>query len=235
VRSIASTGRIVGALLLVQLVGLILPFVLLHPLTGSAQAYLAEAAGATTQIRVAVLLLFLNGALTVGISIAVFGAVREHSEPTALALVAAGVVMLLLQAVDNAHILTLLSLSQQFAGASGRPEPFGTIAAVALTTRRWVHYTELLAIDCWILLLYVTLQRLALVPAVLTLFGVLTVMLHLVGIPLRRFAGADPITWMGVPMAVSHVALGVWLMAKGFAEPQRPRRSEGTQAQIRPA
>ena len=234
-RSVTSTGRGIGAQLLLQLAGLIVPFVLLNSLTGSTQSYLAEAAGSATQIRIAVLLLFLNGALTVSLSIAAFRVVRERSEPMALALLAAAVVMLILQAVDNAHILTMLSLSQQFVGAAGRAEPFGTLAVAAMTTRRWVHYTELLAIDCWILLFYVTLQRAALVPLPLTTFGVLTVLLHAVGIPLQRFAGGSPIMWMGVPMAVSHVATGLWLLAKGFAEQRRPRPGESLDAELRPA
>lgn len=233
--SSVRTGRIVGALLLVQLAGLIVPFVLLAPLTGSPQSALAQAANAAPQIQLAVLLLFVNGALTVGISILAYSVVRERSERAALALLVAAVVMLVLQAVDNAHIFTMLSLSQQFSGAEGPGESFGRLAVVTATTRRWVHYTELLAIDCWILLFYLTLQRLSLAPALLTMLGVLTVMLHLVAIPLRRFAGADPITWMGAPMAVSHVALAGWLMAKGFAERERPRASPARDTELRRA
>ena len=233
--SFARTGRVVGGLLLLQLAGLIVPFILLQPLTGSPQAYLAGAAGAAMQIKLAVLLLFLNGVLTVGLSIVMYGVERDRREPLSLALLAASVVMLLLQAVDNAHILTMLSLSEQVAGAAGPAAPYGALATMAATTRRWVHYTELLAIDGWILLLYVTLQRLGLVPRELTMLGVLTVLLHLVAIPLRRFAGASPITWMGVPMAFSHVLLGAWLVAKGFSLHHRPRGAIARDAEPRPA
>jgi hypothetical protein len=79
-----------------------------------------------------------------------------------------------------------------------------------------VHYSELLAIDAWIFLLYISLYRFALVPRTLAAFGLITVMLHFTAIPLRGFLGYSLLTSLGVPMALSHIALAVWLMAKGF-------------------
>lgn len=217
-KSPKSAGRLIGVLLFVQLAGLIVPFVLLHPLTTGPQDFLANAAGASFQIRVAVFLLFANCALTIGISIAAWPVVRQYSERMALWLVAASVIMFALQAVDNAHILSMLSLSQQYAQASGPGELFQTLAAVVGSTRRWVHFTELLVIDSWIFLLYSVLYRFALVPRALTAFGLLTVMLHFTGIPLPAFFGYSIVTLMGVPMGLSHLALALWLMARGFAE-----------------
>ena len=217
-RSAKSTGRLIGILLLVQLAGLIVPFVLLHPLTTGPRDFLANAAGASLQIRVAVFLLFANCALTIGISIAAWPIFRQYSERMALWLVAASVIMFAMQAVDNAHILSMLSLSQQYAEAGGPDGLFQTLAAVVGSTRRWVHFTELLVIDSWIFLLYSVLYRFALLPRALAAFGLLTVMLHFTGIPLPAFLGYSIVTLMGVPMGLSHLALALWLMAKGFAE-----------------
>jgi hypothetical protein len=132
--------------------------------------------------------------------------------------VAASVIMFAMQAVDNAHILSMLSLSQQYAQAGGSDELFQTLAVVVGSTRRWVHFTELLVIDCWIFLLYSVLYRFVLVPRALAAFGLLTVVLHFSGIPLPAFLGYSIVTLMGVPMGLSHLALGLWLMARGFAE-----------------
>ncbi len=217
-RSAKSVGRIIGMLLLVQLAGLIVPFVLLHPLTRGSRDFLANAAAASLQIKVAVFLLFANCALTIGITVAAWPIFRQYSEAMALWLLTASVVMFSLQAVDNAHMLSMLSLSQQYAQAGGPDELFQTLAAVVGSTRRWVHFTELLVIDCWIFLLYSVLYRFALVPRALAAFGLLTVMLHFTGIPLRGFLGYSLVTLMGVPMAFSHIALALWLMARGFKE-----------------
>jgi hypothetical protein len=54
------------------------------------------------------------------------------------------------------------------------------------------------------------------VPRVLAAFGLITVVLHVTGIPLRRLLGYDPVGLMGVPMALSHITLAIWLVAKGF-------------------
>jgi hypothetical protein len=225
-RSAKSTGRIIGMLLFVQLAGLIVPFVLLHPLTTGTQNYLANAAGASFQIKVAVFLLFANCALTIGIAIAAFQVFRQYSETMALWLLATSVIMFLLLAVDNVHVLSMLSLSQQYAQAGGPAELFQTLAAAVGSTRRWAHFTELLVIDCWIFLLYSVLCRFRLVPRALAVFGLITVMLHFTGIPLPGFLGYSIVTLMGVPMALSHITLAIWLLTRGFEERSRPLRAE---------
>jgi hypothetical protein len=97
------------------------------------------------------------------------------------------------------------------------------LAAAAGSPRRWAHLTELLAIDGWIFLLYAVLYRFALVPRTVAAFGLIAVALHLTGIPLRAFLGYGPVVLMGVPMAFSHITLGTWLAARGFAERPRTR------------
>jgi hypothetical protein len=217
-KSAKSTGRLIGVLLVVQLAGLIVPFVLLHPLTTAPRDYLANAAGSSLRIKAAVFLLFANCALTIGIAIAAWPLFRQYSEAMTLWLVAASVIMFTVQAVDNAHILSMLSLSQQYVQSGGPDELFQTLAAVVGSTRRWAHFTELLIIDAWIFLLYISLYRFAVVPRALAAFGLLTVVLHFTAIPLRGFLGHSLLTPMGVPMGVSHLALALWMMAKGFKE-----------------
>src|SRR6267378_8672229 len=99
-RSAKSTGRLIGMLLFVQLSGLIVPFVLLHPLTTGPRDFLANAAGASLQIKVAVFLLFANCALTIGITVAAWPVFRQYSELMALWLLAVSVIMFSLQAID---------------------------------------------------------------------------------------------------------------------------------------
>jgi hypothetical protein len=134
--------------------------------------------------------------------------------------------MFLLQAVDNVHILSMLSLSQQYAQAGGAGELFQPLAAAVGSTRRWAHFTELLVIDCWLFLFYIVLCRFRLVPRTLAAFGLITVMLHFTGIPLPGFLGFSIVTLMGVPMAVSQITLAVWLMLRGFQEHHRPLHAE---------
>ena len=215
-RSSWSLGRVVGGLLVWHLVGEILPFVLLAPIAGG-YAFLANGAPAGTQVTIAVFLLFLNSAVTIGISLALFPAIAERSQRMALVLLAAGVVWFVMQAVDNAHILSLLSLSRQFVeGGAANADVQRAVGFAAYSTRRWVHFSELFVIDCWMFLLYAAMYRFAFVPHYLAAFGLLTVVLHFIGMPLLAFLGYSIITAMGVPMALSQIALAGWLLARGL-------------------
>jgi len=212
-----KTGRTVGVLLLIQITGLIVPFVLLHPIAAGPSSFLADAAGASASITAAVFLLFANCALTIGISILMWPMLSRESPAAALWLVALSLIMFCMQAVDNAHILSIVSLSREYA-AGGSAEIYGPLAASLGATRVWVHYTELLAIDLWIGFFYFTLLRLRAVPTVLAVFGLLTVLLHLCGIPLPKFLGLPVNMMLGPPMALAHVATAIWLIARGFGK-----------------
>ena len=124
--------------------------------------------------------------------------------------------MFSLQAVDNAHILSMLSLSERYTQAGGSDEVFQALAAAVGSTRKWAHYSELLVIAAWIFLLYSLLYRFTLVPRALAIFGLITVMLHFTGITLPLFLGYRSVTLMGATMALSQVTVAGWLMVKGF-------------------
>jgi hypothetical protein len=231
-RSAKSVGQLIGVLLFVHLAGLIVPFVLLHPITRSSRDWIANAAANSSQIKVAVFLLFANCALTIGVAIAAWPVFRRYSERMALWLVALGVIMFTLQAVDNAHVLSMVSLSQQYVQAGSPDDVFQTLAATAGSTRRWVHYSELLAIDAWIFMLYSVLFRFRVVPRALAIFGLLTVMLHFAGITLPLWLGYPGVTLMGASMALSHIALALWLTARGFEERRHPVDAEARGVQF---
>lgn len=219
-RTTKSVGRIIGMMLFVQLAGLIVPFVLLLPLTTGPSAFLAHAAGASFQIKIAVFLLLANCALTIGISIAAYPVFRQFSSTMALLLVSVGVIMFALQAVDNVHVLAMLSLSQQYGMAGGPDELYQTIAGVVGATRKWAHYSELMVIDVWIFLLCGLLYRFALVPRALAAFAMITVMMHFTGMLVPVFLGYSSVTPMGAAMGLGHLSLAIWLVARGFKERQ---------------
>jgi hypothetical protein len=218
-RPAKHVGRIIGMLLFVQLVGLILPFILLLPITTA--GFLETAAGHGFQIRVAVLLLFANGLLTMGIAIAGFPVICERGYRVALWFLAVSVIWFAMQAVDNAHILSMLSLSQRYAeGGASSTELFGALGALARSSRVWAHYTELLVVEIWFLVFYGLLFRLSLVPRLLAGFGLLMVLVHAGAITLPMFIGYSGLPPLGVSLGLSHLVVGGWLVAKGFDESQ---------------
>ncbi|HUR97276.1 MAG TPA: DUF4386 domain-containing protein [Pyrinomonadaceae bacterium] len=214
--STKSGGRIIGIMLLLQLVGFILPFALLHPLTAS--DYYSTAAGYSFQIKAAVLLFFANGALTIAIAVKAWPKFRRYSEPMAMWLIILSVVMLVLQAIDNVHILAMLSLSQQYAEGGIPTEGVSALATVVRMTRRSAHYPELFAIDIWIMMFQLIVLRFGLVPRALAALAIVTMVVHFCAIPLPGFLGYGINTSFGVPMAFGLLSMAVWLMVKGFRD-----------------
>jgi len=216
--SARSLGRLVGVLLLVQLAGLIVPFVMLHALYAP-PGFLQSSAPSAGVIRWALMLLLANGALTTGISVALHPALRPSSRGLAQWLIVLGATWLALQAVDNTHVSAMLSLSQRWAESPGASRLLvESIAPVTAATRRTAHFSVLLTIGAWMLVFYGALWRGRLVPWMLPAFGVLAAALHLTGVSLPALLGYRSVMPMATVLAASHCALILWLLVRGFEE-----------------
>jgi len=198
------------------------PFILLDLVRGSA-GLLANAARSPALVRTAVLLLFAGSAVAVGIAITGMPTFRPYSATMALWLLSLGVAGFALQAVDNGALLSMLSLSQEYAKAGvAKTELYETLAVVVGSARKWAHYSYLLVVGSWIFLLYGLLYRFRLVPRALAAFGLVGSLLQITGVTMRGLLGYPPITVLAMPLAPAYVALAVWLMVKGFDERQLP-------------
>ncbi|HYL13615.1 MAG TPA: DUF4386 domain-containing protein [Terriglobales bacterium] len=220
-------GQIIGLLLLIHLaIGLMVPFMLLHPLIAP-PGFLATAAGNSVQVRAAVILLFAGSAVAIGIAIVALPVFRRYSSAMAFWLLALAVAGFSLQAVDNAHLLSMLSLSQEYAKAGAtKAEVFQALALVVGSARKWAHYSSLLVVGSWIFLLFSLLYRFRLLPRVLAAFGLVGSMLQITGVTLRGLFGYPPETRLAMPLAPAYVLLAVWLMIKGFDERHRSLDAE---------
>jgi hypothetical protein len=57
-------------------------------------------------------------------------------------------------------------------------------------------------------------------------------MLHFTGITLPLFPDYSSVTLLGVPMALSHIALALWMMARGLEERHRPLHAEAHSVEL---
>ena len=228
--NLRSAGRVIGLLLVVHLViGLILPYVLLAPVSRPAGAFLEQAAGMATTVRLSVLMLLVGSAASLGIASAGWPIFRQRQETLAIWLLALAAISFALQLIENAHWLTLLSLSQAYATAgAGEASQFQVLGLAAHAAFRWAHYSHILVAVGWLLALYAVLYRGAFVPPALALAGAIGALLHFVGIILPAFGGyrMPYQDLFGVPLAVVTVATGFWLMAKGLRDP--PAAADGS-------
>ncbi|GMV04573.1 MAG: hypothetical protein AMXMBFR53_08530 [Gemmatimonadota bacterium] len=210
-------GRIMGILLLVQLAGLIVPFIMMGAV--ATPDYLVTAAAAATPIRWALLLLLGNGVLTTALSIALHPRLRTSSPALSPWLIILGAGMVMLQASDNVHVMGMLSLSRAHVSDTLVAGPtLDVLGSWAAATRRTSHYLLLLAVGAWMIVFYSALWRARLVPRVLAAFGVTAAALHITGVSLPALLGVGSNPIMAMVLALSHPALAVRLIARGFDE-----------------
>ena len=233
-RTAKSTGRIMGILLLLQLAaGLMVPFILLGSLVQGSPGFLTAAAENSFQIRTAVVIAFFGGALTISLGIMSLPVFRRYSHATALWFLAVCVVSCTLDAVHNATVLAMLSLSQEYInGGTANPELYKALGAAVTSTRRWAHLTQLVAIGGWIFVFYSSLLRFALIPRALAALGLIGIALQFTGVTLMMFLGSKIIGEMAMPMLPIQISVAVWLMVKGFQEGHHPIRTEVQGAEL---
>ena len=211
-------GRVVGAMLLLQLIGLMVGFILItEPLR--ATDYLSTAAANAARIKTAVVVLLANCALAIASSVIAWRVFREYSAQMGIWLILLGVIMFVMQAVDTVHIMSMLSLSERFVESGGaQPDIYNALAASVRAPRRSAHYLELLAIDFWFGMFYAIVLRFTLVPRLVAALSLLTLVLHFVAVPAPGFLGYGINTSLGVPLAFGMLAMSVWLIWKGFRD-----------------
>ena len=114
---VRSASRVIGVLILAQMVcGALLNFVLLASLFG-APGFLVNAAPHALQIGLAALIGLAGGGLSVGIAITAFPIFRQHSQAMALWFVALAVAGLSVTAVENMNVMSMLTLSEAYSKA----------------------------------------------------------------------------------------------------------------------
>lgn len=214
-----TTGRIIGVLFLTHLItGLMTPYILLQTLTAP-KSFAESALASPVQVRLAVMLLFAGGALTIAIAVTAWPVFREHNRALGMWVIALATANFTLQCVEIAGYMTMFTFSQEYVKAAAADVALYNAVGVAVRSGwKWAHYSHLLIMVSWMFILFATLWRSGLVPKVLAGLAMLTALMQITGITLPQFIpypSPAPMA-MGVPLAFAYAALSVWLIAKGF-------------------
>ena len=218
-KSAKRTGRTIGILLLLHLItGLMTPYMLLQQLTRPL-TFAAINSVNGFQIRLAIMMLFAGGALTIVIAITGMPVFRKYSYAMALGLFGLAIANFSLQGGEIAGYMSMFTFSQNYASASAAE--LGIYELVGATVRsawRWIHYTHLLVMVSWMFSLGLMLWKSALVPRIFAGLLLITTVLQITGITLPQFLAyrSPNLMLMGVPLAFAYLGLSVWLMIKGF-------------------
>lgn len=216
-----TVGRVAGTLLLAQGIGGALTnFVLIDP-AFAPPGFLVNAAPNALRIGLSALLGIFIGAFAMGIAITVLPLFRKYSERMAMLLLALGTAALALAVVENGTVMSMLSLSKAYAAANAAdPAAFEGLRGVVAASRNWAHFTHLVVGGSIFLVLYATVYRFSLVPRALAALGIAAFVLQMATVSMPFFGGRVIFPLLA-PAGIANLALSVWLLTKGLAEPRR--------------
>ncbi len=215
----STTGKRLGILFLAHLIfGLMTPYILLQSLASS-KGFAATASVNEFQVRLAVLLLFVSGALTIAIAVTAWPVFRQHASALGIWVIALAIANFALQCIEIAGYMAMFTFSREYATAAATN--VALYDALSLGVRhmwKWQHYSHLLVMVSWMLLVFAALWRTASVPKVLAGLAIVTALMQITGITLPQFIPypTPPMMVMGLPLAFAYAALAIWLMVKGL-------------------
>jgi len=213
-----NVGRTVGVLLIAQMIaGYVTNFVLLQPALDP-PGFLVNAAPHASRVGSAALLGIVSAAFSLAIAITVLPILRQLSERMALLFLALSVAALSLAVVENAKVMSLLSLSQAYAASNGADSAsFQGLRGVVAAARNWAHFSQLIVGGSTFVALFAALYRFALIPRVLAGFALAAAALQIATVA-RPFFGAQVIFPLLAPAGIAYLLSAVWLMVKGFPD-----------------
>ena len=211
-----KTAIIVGVLFIIATVAYSLSVILLTPILGGSD-YLTMAFANKYQVIIGALLVLIDAVAVAGIAIVIYPILKKHNETLALGYVGARIVEGVLFSVNAITILTLLTLSQEYAIA-GAPvaSHFQTGGTLLLAAGDWAFLLGFgLVFTISALILNFVLYRSKLVPRWLSVWGLVGAALIFAYYLLQHFS-INLVEILFLPISVQEMVFALWLIVKGF-------------------
>ena len=190
--------------------------IFLEPLIG-APDYLAIVADNRASIVLGSLLEIVNAFAYLGIAVFMFPILKRRFESLALGYVAIRTLEFAMQILASLVPLLLLGLSMQMRVASDSPSGVAALAAMLLDQRMWAFHMISLTLGVGAILFYYMLLKTKLVPALISVWGLLGALIVLINMLAEMFGFRLPN--LGYVMLANELFLGGWLIIKGFRSP----------------
>ncbi len=195
-----------------------------NPFLGSTSSanYLVDVSANATQVATGALLAFIAAAGSASIAVSMYPILRRHNEGLALGAVGFRLIEGTLYMVGVVFLLSLVTLSKDFVNAGTPNSPYyQTFGALLQAGHLWASFvTAVLAFGIGGLLYYYIFFQTRLVPRWLSGWGLVAMALLIVAALLIMFDVIVPLSTvqivLALPIAVQEMALGVWLIVKGF-------------------
>jgi Domain of unknown function (DUF4386) len=218
--STVKTGRMIGALLLLQVIaGILLNFVFTAPLFGE-PGFLINAAPHANQIAQSVLIGIAMGLVSLLVASLLYPVFKARAPSLALfyfALVTAGFALTI---AENISVMSMVSLSKAYVAVGATQDAlYQGLRLVVKETRNWTHYISLIVSGATLFAFYLALYRLRLIPRVLAGFGLAACLAQVCAVSMPLF-GHDVDFRLIAPLGIGQIVLSLWLIFMGFKQEQ---------------
>ncbi|MFV2001559.1 MAG: DUF4386 domain-containing protein [Paracoccaceae bacterium] len=216
-------ARIVGALILIALIGNFIGSELLDSLI-TATDFLINAGPQKAKIVLGMLLELASAIAVVGIPVLMYPILKQYNRNMALGYFAFRIIEPAITISILLNSLALLTLSQQFL-AAGSPQAgyFDTLGTIFQTERYWALMMYIVIFSAGAVLFYTLLYKSRLVPRFISIWAFAGIALLLGGAVFDMFGGGIPVEAYGAVMGLNELFLGIWLLARGFSAPEMVR------------
>lgn len=213
-----KTGRIVGLLLLIaMIIGMYSNFALNDPIFGGA-GYLVNGLQHRTLFGLNVVADFINSSIGITVAVLVYSKTWRNYPKLSMTYLSVVIVSVAVGLSEQAHFMSLLSLSEQFAKHPALdPQLFDVMKAMISADRNWHHFIGKISGGASLFLLYVLLYRTQFIFRLISLFGMFAAAMQMSGISVEFFSH-DLNKMMLYPMGIAHLILIICLLIKGFSE-----------------
>ncbi len=209
-------SRLIGALFLLGFLSYGVGFGLVTSVTGS-HNFLTTISAHRTILTIGAFLMLLNSAVDVGKGVLFFPILEKYGKRTALAYLAAMIVEVVLLAVGVICLLMIVPVAQQggYAGQAGAGWA-QALGALALKSNTTAYQIAEMSLGFGCLFLCTLLFRTKLIPGSLAIWGLIGYVMLMAG-AIAEIFGLHIGVALSVPGGLFEVALGIWLIVKGFA------------------
>jgi hypothetical protein len=217
-----KTARMVGVFYIAATVAGIIGISLTQS-TLDASDYLVKISANENQMRTGALFELIMAVAVVGIAVTVYPVLKKHNVSMAIGYVGARLVEGVLLIIGTLSMLTLLTLSQEFA-AAGTPDAsyFHTSGELLLAVRDWGGHVilDVAVFPLGALIFYSLLYRTKLIPRWLSGVGLVGAILYWTASLFVLFDAIEPLSTphiaLQAPLGLQEMVLAVWLIVKGF-------------------
>ena len=217
-----TPARFAGALIIVGYLTYGIPDgALIQPLLGTSDP-LASIAENTIQLTIAALLMAINCAAVIAISLFVYPTIKQHNETIALGYIGTRIFESILMMGGIISLLLLVPLSQEYVQANvADASSLQALGTLAVQGNFFAYHIAMIGLAIGSLPLCYLLYQTKLVPRVISLFGLIGYPALLILMVIEIFgSGIGQVLYtLYIPGAIFELGIAVWLIIKGFNSP----------------